>query len=149
MFSKMLMVSGGTIVCGDVTLVHGIFRIPMWEYMVNIDIAVDTFRRLDTPYCFLGHSHFPFHCKEIDTGIVCVPFMENEVVSRVNQRAIINPGSVEQPRDGSPRASYVLYDDRTSTLRYCRVTCDREFTQVKMRRIGFPEYLIQSLNYGK
>ena len=100
--------------------------------MVNIGIAVDTFRRLDTPYCLLGHSHSPFDCKEIDTGIVFLPFMENEVVSLVNQRAIINPGSVGQSRDGSPRASYVLYDDRTSTLRYCR--------------IGFPEYLIRRLN---
>ena len=63
------------------------------------------------------------------------------------QRAIINPGSVGQPRDGDSRAAYLLYDtDRGFSFR--RVNYWLERTIQKMREEHFPEALIERLAQG-
>ena len=62
---------------------------------------------------------------------------------------LINPGSVGQPRDGDPRAAYVLYDADNEILFYHRVAYDIETTQRKIREAGLPEILAARLMVGK
>ncbi len=64
-----------------------------------------------------------------------------------NVRAIINPGSVGQPRDGDPRAAYVMYDTERGFL-FRRVGYWIEQTMAKMRDEGFSEALIERLGQG-
>lgn len=63
-------------------------------------------------------------------------------------RLIINPGSVGQPRDGDARASYALLDIESVSLEYRRIPYPVEITQEKMREKGLPPRLITRLSYG-
>jgi len=64
------------------------------------------------------------------------------------ERLILNPGSVGQPRDGDPRASYVLLDSETLTAEYRRVAYPVEKTQAKMMDYNLPLRLVLRLGYG-
>src|SRR5512146_1575067 len=100
-----------TEVRGDVTLAHGSPRDPVWEYILNTLSARLNFEHFGTPYCFVGHSHIQsmFQLDEKNDRV-------SMALARVGQpvvltpRAIINPGSVGQPRDRDPRAAYAVYD---------------------------------------
>ncbi len=65
------------------------------------------------------------------------------------RRLIINPGGVGQPRDGDPRAAYVLYDTEARTLTLHRVEYDIAATQEKMRTAGLPSWLAERLSLGQ
>ena len=134
---------------GEFTLVHGSLREPLWEYVVNSYAALDTFARMDTRYCLVGHSHIPFICGESGDTAAFSPFEEGQPLSLGVQRLIVNPGGVGQPRDGDPRPSYVLGDLDAGTLTRFRVTYEIETTQEKMRRAGLPQYLADRLSHGR
>jgi len=65
-----------------------------------------------------------------------------------NNRLIINSGSVGQPRDGDPRASYAIYDSSVYIIYHYRVNYDIASTQKKMIEYRLPLSLISRLNYG-
>ena len=65
-----------------------------------------------------------------------------------DQRCIINPGGVGQPRDHDPRTNYAVFDSSRDTIEQHRVTYDIEKTQAKMRAAKLPQGLIQRLTYG-
>lgn len=64
-------------------------------------------------------------------------------------RAIINPGGVGQPRDGDPRAAFMIYDSEKNTFTFYRVPYDFEKTQEKIIQAGLPQYLAVRLAYGR
>jgi diadenosine tetraphosphatase ApaH/serine/threonine PP2A family protein phosphatase len=64
-------------------------------------------------------------------------------------RAIINPGSVGQPRDGDPRASYAMLDTEQMTWEFRRVPYSVEITRERMRARGLPSRLIERLEVGR
>ena len=134
---------------GAFTLVHGSLRDPTREYLLDSEAAVATFRLLETQFCAVGHSHIPFICRELENRCLFDPFPEGEALSLGEERWIINPGGVGQPRDGDPRPSYALYASKEGTIERHRVTYNIEATQGKMRQAGLPEPLIERLNYGK
>ena len=133
----------------DFTLVHGSLRDPIWEYLVSRYVALDTFSRMDTPYCLVGHSHLPFICEEGEGSATFSPLVEGEVVELGRDRVIMNPGSVGQPRDGDPRPSYLLYDSDEDSVTRHRADYDVSITQERMRRVGLPQYLIGRLSHGR
>jgi len=63
-------------------------------------------------------------------------------------RFVVNPGSVGQPRDGDPRASYAIYDSETKEINLYRVVYDVSATQTKMARLGLPMSLVIRLSRG-
>ena len=133
----------------DFTLVHGSLREPIWEYLVSRYVALDTFSRMDTPYCLVGHSHLPFICEEGGGSAAFGPLVEGEAVGLGRGRVILNPGSVGQPRDGDPRPSYLLYDSDEGSVTRHRADYDVSITQERMRRVGLPQYLIGRLSHGR
>ena len=134
-----------------VTLAHGSPREPVWEYVLSSLIATTAFYHFETPLCFVGHSHIPFVCYEPKDGALAKLEQPDTHggVPLEGRRAIINPGSVGQPRDDDPRASYAIFDVSTTTLYHRRVEYDVAETQDRMRKAGLPEPLIQRLAYGR
>ena len=72
-------------------------------------------------------------------------FTEDAVLSLTEERWIINPGCVGQPRARGPRSSYAIYDDQATTIERHGVAYEIESTQNKMREAQLPEYLIERL----
>jgi len=64
------------------------------------------------------------------------------------RRALVNPGSVGQPRDGDPRASYMVLDPGAGSMTWHRVAYDVEPVQAAMRAAGLPDFLISRLSIG-
>lgn len=141
-----------TIVEGQFSLAHGSPCQPIWEYVIYASTAREGFNCFDTPYCFVGHTHTPvlFRLDDRDGEDLCemiAPSLEGPV-SLGPQRLIINPGSVGQPRDGDPRASYAILDVDALTVEHHRVAYAVEMTQEKMSKHGLPERLVLRLAYG-
>ena len=134
---------------GDFTMVHGSPRWPIWEYVLSVDEACASFGRMDTCFCFVGHSHVPLFFGQDDTGDCWMQRAPSEITLPAgHQRLIINPGGVGQPRDGDPRSSYVIYDDDARQISYYRVDYDITMTQQKMIERKLPSSLVLRLNYG-
>jgi len=126
-------------------IVHSSPRDPeTWRYITNMDEALDAFRFFEQTACFIGHTHFPIVVTE-NGELIDKP----ETVFQKNNRYLVNVGSVGQPRDGNPHASYVLYDAKTGDYQNRRVKYDVDLTQKKMRKAKLPEYLIHRLSLGR
>jgi diadenosine tetraphosphatase ApaH/serine/threonine PP2A family protein phosphatase len=132
-----------------VTLVHGSPRQPVWEYLLDTFNATRCFEYFDTPFCFVGHTHLPiiFHLQnEQNLAQLTVP--EPGTSPSLRSRAIINPGSVGQPRDRDPRAAYAVFDPDELKWGYQRVAYDIGAVQERMKALGLPERHIQRLAAG-
>ena len=135
---------------GEFTFAHGSPRDPVWEYVVSIWIATENFGHFDTLRCLVGHSHVPFICRlDEEKGAVFIGPRYGVPRHLGEDRLIINPGSVGQPRDGDPRAAYAIYDSGQESVTHYRVRYDIATTQKKMRTHGLPEYLVERLDYGR
>lgn len=136
----------------EFTVVHGSPRNPAEEYLVTVQQFHDNCAYYKSSPCFVGHSHIP----------VC--FLMAEPVSYVEQgtlterqefgvpplhRAVVNPGSVGQPRDHEPRASCGVYDDAERVFTLHRAEYDIAKTQKKILDAGLPEFLALRLAYGQ
>lgn len=134
------------------TLVHGSPRKPVWEYILHPSTASLNFSYFNTNYCFVGHTHVPviFRMQDQDGQPVCEAeqLWDAGLYSLGDERLIINPGSVGQPRDGDTRASYAILDTDANALDYRRVSYDVDKTQQLMQRVNLPPRLITRLSYG-
>jgi predicted phosphodiesterase len=128
--------------------VHGSLRAPLLEYLLDEESALATLALLNTQFCLVGHSHIPFICLENQGAPKFVEFTQDTLFELKEERWIINPGGVGQPRDYDPRPSYVIYDSQEMTIERHRVTYQIGETQSKMRRAQLPWQLIDRLNYG-
>ena len=127
------------VVHGEVSLVHGSPRDPIWEYVMNTLVARINLNFFETSFCFVGHSHFQavfqYHAKTDDLSIE-VPRPEEEY--KLTERAILNPGSVGQPRDRDPRAAYAIFSPETRTWQPRRVEYDIKAVQAMIMDAGLP-----------
>ena len=130
------------------TFVHGTLRDPIVEYLLHPSQAVVTLNLLTTDYCLVGHSHYPFICRENGGMPLFLPAPDGQLAHLDSERCIVNPGSVGQPRDHDPRSSYAVYDHDANTVEHRRVEYNRTATQGKMRQEGLPQYLIDRLDHG-
>ncbi len=135
----------------DFYLAHGSPREPVWEYILDTAVAYANFEHFSTPFCLVGHTHVPI-AFELDEQQRCseahIPPFSNPL-SLGPQRAILNPGSVGQPRDGDPRASYALLNTEKMNWEFRRVTYPVEITQELMRARDLPRRLIDRLEVGR
>jgi len=128
-------------------LAHANFVAPeQWDYIFDIDDAELNFKSFRQSLGFVGHSHKPvvFSSGAIVDWSIC-----SDVCLKKNERYIINVGSVGQPRDGDPRASFAIYDQEAETVQIRRVAYDVALTQDKIRRAGLPAMLADRLASGK
>jgi predicted phosphodiesterase len=133
----------------DLCLVHGSPRHPIWEYVLNAGVAHENFEAFEASLCLFGHTHVPAIYSEGVDGTLRLPFPPDEAqVTEPDARWMVNPGGVGQPRDGDPRASYLLFDTETRALRLRRVAYPLERTQEKILDAGLPPRLAARLAYG-
>ncbi len=129
------------------TVVHATLDMPhMWGYIFDKFSAGVCLGYQFTQVCFFGHTHVPLAFEkygEITGG------KYEEVNFEPAHKYLINCGSVGQPRDGDPRAGFVIYspEERKATL--YRVEYDIETSQEKILNAGLPERLAQRLAYGR
>lgn len=137
------------LVLDDVTLSHGSPRYPVWEYLLDSRTATVNFDYFDTPYCFVGHSHLPvIYNLDGASPSASLNIPEPNTILQLQWRTIINPGSVGQPRDRDPRASYAIFDSEKKTWSYRRIEYDIAAVQSRMKKAGLPERHIQRLAAG-
>lgn len=134
----------------EVTLAHGSPRHPVWEYITRTDTAQRNYAHFKTRICLVGHTHVPAIYWQPDTDTPCMSIQPktDQPFSCEEGRYIINPGSVGQPRDGDPRAAFLILDTETCTVEHRRVAYDIHATQKKMRTAGLSARNIARLEYG-
>lgn len=133
---------------GAYTLVHGSPRHPVWEYILDVGTATDNFEAFDTPIAFFGHTHVPVIYEQALDGTLRLAVPLGQRLAPGEARRLINPGSVGQPRDGDPRASYLLLDEATGAVTYRRVAYDIAVVQAKILDAGLPPRLASRLALG-
>jgi diadenosine tetraphosphatase ApaH/serine/threonine PP2A family protein phosphatase len=134
---------------GELTAVHGSPRDPTWEYITDAGVAGANLASFDTRVCLHGHTHVPIVYRADDGNVHAVPALPGAPVSVELGRLLVNPGSVGQPRDGNPAASYLVIDTGAQTAQFRRVTYDVAATQRLMRDAGLPPRLAERLTYGR
>jgi len=130
-----------------VELFHGSARDPVWEYVLSEEAAWWTLQATTAPIVLVGHSHVPLaiFLDGEDLGGGLAP--EATVVDLAAGRWLLNPGSVGQPRDGDPRAAYLLLEPgRRASFHRVNYPIDR--TQDEIRERGLPEALAARLAEG-
>lgn len=133
------------------TLVHGSPRNPLWEYLLSVPGATASFGHFTTPWCLVGHTHIPSLFIQRDKGRVEAAYAPPDFHLPLDpsQRCILNPGSVGQPRDGDPRAAYLIIDTDRAVATWHRVPYDIGATQELMNRYRLPKRLITRLAEGR
>lgn len=122
-----------------VTFVHAAPVEPQeFNYIMDENDAADNFSGFSSPLCFIGHTHHP--------AIFCEDLTSRRV-SR-GMRAIVNVGSVGQPRDGDQRACYGMFDTSSWTFEHVRVSYPVEITAEKIYAAGLPRQLGERLVFG-
>ncbi len=132
----------------DFTIVHGSPRQPVWEYISHSFTAADNFRYFATRFCLVGHTHVPFLFEHDGAEVSGSVLRDGDALVMEDNRLIINPGSVGQPRDRDPRASYAIFDADEMMLRNYRVTYDVTATQEKMENSDLPDFLVSRIAWG-
>lgn len=134
---------------GDLLLVHASPKNPEnWGYLFSIEQFKSHFRFFSVNLCFIGHSHIPqavFQDANSYTDII----RDNPFPIIAKRKYIVNVGSVGQPRDLDPRASYVIYDGNKNTIEIIRLEYNIPLAQQKILDAGLPDTLADRLLTGR
>jgi diadenosine tetraphosphatase ApaH/serine/threonine PP2A family protein phosphatase len=131
-----------------VALYHGSARDPVWEYVLSDEGALATLELVETPLVLVGHSHVALKVVQSGDELAGGVAPAGTELDLDGVRALLNPGSVGQPRDGDPRAAYLLLDLDAQHASFRRVEYDVEQTQREIRDAGLPEMLAGRLALG-
>jgi diadenosine tetraphosphatase ApaH/serine/threonine PP2A family protein phosphatase len=135
---------------GEAFYVHASPLAPeAWDYVFDPSEAARALSACRTRLCFIGHTHHPFVGRQSDSGIVFVPFAAGSVGVGEGRRHLVNVGSVGQPRDGDPRASFCLWDPKGDFVEIVRVDYDIGRARAKILAAGLPVFLAARLEHGK
>jgi diadenosine tetraphosphatase ApaH/serine/threonine PP2A family protein phosphatase len=141
---------GPVVVDGAFAVAHGT---PIDEdaYIFGEIEALNVFRQTAFPLCFFGHSHFPvvfgLSPDAIQTVLTTSPAFRYRLEPGV--RYLVNPGSIGQPRDGNPLASFAMFDSATRTVSVYRVPYPLGRAQRKILDAGLPRPLADRLALGR
>jgi diadenosine tetraphosphatase ApaH/serine/threonine PP2A family protein phosphatase len=135
---------------GPIGLYHGSPRDPVWEYVTNALLAELCFDVLTQRVALVGHSH------------IALSFVRTEGHPATGEKRragdhmdlaegewLLNPGSVGQPRDGDPRAAWLLLDTDAWRAEWKRTAYDIAGAAAAIRHARLPESLAQRLENGK
>lgn len=131
------------------TLAHGSPRNPIWEYLLDPITATNSFKHFSTPACFVGHTHLPIVYQYLVNQRMATWFVPpTGEPMNITGRMIINPGSVGQPRDHDPRASYGIFDTEGLIWEPKRVVYNYQEVQERIIAAALPEKHALRLSNG-
>ncbi len=132
----------------DLIMAHGSLDEPdRFFYLFDITNAITTFELMDRIICFVGHTHIP----QIFVREGKRSFLSDSlnITLQAGCKYLVNVGSVGQPRDNLPLASYCIYDKDNKTVEIRRVPYDINATQMKILEANLPEMLARRLAIGQ
>lgn len=121
-----------------------------FEYIFGPIQAARNMQVVRARITFCGHMHEPvlYHMGLTQRVEVFSPVPGTAIPLSAARRWLAIPGSVGQPRDGNPAASYATFDELTNLLTFWRVPYDHNGAARKVRAAGLPERFAQQLLYG-
>jgi diadenosine tetraphosphatase ApaH/serine/threonine PP2A family protein phosphatase len=129
-------------------LAHGSPRDPVWEYVLSNDAALAALAATEAPLVLVGHSHVALDLCLADGKLAGGLAPGGAEVDLAAGRWLLNPGSVGQPRDGDPRAAWLLLELEKGRATFARTDYDVAATQAEIREAGLPELLAARLETG-
>lgn len=111
----------------------------LFDYIVDIQSAYECFQRMEKDVCFVGHTHRPIVFMRQGEDIRYT--FDATIEIKPEGKYIVNVGSVGQPRDHDPRASFCIYDTDKKTVERKRVEYDAQTAKNKIIQAGLPEVL--------
>jgi diadenosine tetraphosphatase ApaH/serine/threonine PP2A family protein phosphatase len=134
----------------DFGLFHASPRDPIWEYVLSgltAELCLDT---TDYRVSFIGHSHvaLSFNRNEGESATGSTRREGDELDISAGEW-LINPGSTGQPRDGDPRAAWLMLDTERWTAHWRRAEYDIAGAQAAIRAANLPDSLAERLQYGQ
>jgi predicted phosphodiesterase len=133
----------------DVELYHGSIRDPVWEYVIDDRTAAICLELQSSRLALVGHSHVPLvYGYEGETFVAGVTPADTRMELGEGP-FLLNPGSVGQPRDGDPRASYLLLGLDDGIAEWRRTTYDVDRTRDAIEEAGLPRRLGLRLYEGR
>jgi diadenosine tetraphosphatase ApaH/serine/threonine PP2A family protein phosphatase len=131
-------------------LVHGA-PVQYFEYILDKRTAAKAFGRTDAPLVFVGHTHIAEYWVLEPDGSIGLRHMQHggELTLEAGKRYIIDVGSVGQPRDLNPQASFVFFEPDRRRVQWVRYDYPIEAVQQKIRAAHLPAYLADRLQVGR
>jgi diadenosine tetraphosphatase ApaH/serine/threonine PP2A family protein phosphatase len=131
-------------------LVHGA-PVNYFEYILDKRTAAKAFALTDAPLTFIGHTHIAEYWVQEPDGSIGHRHMQNggELVFQEGRRYIVDVGSVGQPRDLNPEASFVFYEPERRRVEWVRYPYPIDAVQEKIHHAHLPEYLALRLESGR
>jgi diadenosine tetraphosphatase ApaH/serine/threonine PP2A family protein phosphatase len=132
------------------SVAHGtLYRPELFDYIQTPEDADPSLDVMPLPVCFVGHSHVPVTLMRMaDDPTRTAYTVEAEVDVEYATRALVNVGSVGQPRDEDPRTAYAIYDSDLGHVRILRVAYDIDREAHRIRSAGLPPMLADRLYLG-
>ncbi len=119
-------------------------------YLFSDQDAAEVFAAWDAPVTFFGHTHVTsvFSLEGRTVRVRQLSGETGELALEPGHRYLVNPGSIGQPRDGDPRASYMVYDSDRRRVRWYRLEYPVERAQKRIHKAGLPDALADRLAVG-
>ena len=133
-----------------IALYHASPRDPVWEYVLSTMLADACINSMDRRIGAIGHSHVALYFWRDDGGAVTGDQAPDGTELDLSKGDwLINPGGVGQPRDGDPRAAWLLLDLESSTAHWRRVEYPIEEAAAAIQEAGLPRALSDRLFQGQ
>jgi predicted phosphodiesterase len=134
----------------EVALYHASPRDPVWEYVLSALLAELCITAQSARVCLIGHSHVALSFTRSDGNLATgEPRRDGAELDIAYDEWLLNPGSVGQPRDGDPRAAWMLLDLEDWTVQYRRTEYDVAGAASAIRAARLPDSLAERLEYGQ
>lgn len=132
------------------SVAHGTLHKPeLFNYVQSTTDADPSLDEMHLPVCFVGHTHVPVSLIRLTDDPTRTAYTFDSTIDlSESSRALINVGSVGQPRDEEPRAAYAIFDSDKSTVSINRVEYDIDVEAQRIRAAGLPPMLADRLFLG-
>ncbi|HOW59732.1 MAG TPA: metallophosphoesterase family protein [Candidatus Omnitrophota bacterium] len=126
------------------TLAHGTIHAPeRFDYLLDPSKAHNSFLAMQTRVGFVGHSHIP--CVFTEKSQESRHLSDGVFQLKKDERYLLNPGSIGQPRDRDTRLSFGIFDGDELTFEIVRLPYDNKTAAQKIRKEGLPKFLADRL----
>jgi len=132
------------------SVAHGTYHRPeLYDYIQSTTDADPSLDEMILPVCFVGHTHVPVTLLRLkDDPLRTAYTVDPEIDLSESARALVNVGSIGQPRDEDPRTAFAIYDSREDRVSILRAPYDIDVEARRIRSAGLPSVLADRLFLG-